>query len=734
MSAEFVVPAPAASNPGEASWSELIDVREILRTLNRYKWGIMSITLVVVLLVALILYAMTPVYRATATLMIEFQPIKPMQQLEEVYDPGYGTDEYLGTQYHVLKSRELARRVIERLDLLKYPEFAQPEQDRPAGQALDWRKWLPFLPKRAAPATEKPDEQRRVEQAIDTFSQMLTVDFVFGSYLVKVNFESQDPKLAALAANTLVDVFLESNLEARLSTTRKASSWLTDRLKVIREDLGRAEQALQAFRERENLVNVGGSRGLAEVELADNALRLREARRKKAELASTYWKVQQAGNNPAQLEQASALLDKLPVQHARNVRLEAKQAIDALSSRYGPKHPKLIAARATYETANAAYEQELRKAALGIKAEYEIAQETERQLGQFEAGARDQILSLDRKEYELSSLERDVQTNRELYNLFMTRFKETDTASGFETLNARIVDPAVVPDRPYKPRKARALVLAMIGGLFLGLLAALVRHLLSDTIASSQELEQLTGLPILGVLPELPNLKPGKTAVVLEQPKSSYSEGMRSIRTGLVLSDLDQKKKRLIITSSAPQEGKTTAALNLAIVLGQMERVLLIDADLRRPAVSKQIGLSSGKAGLIELLSDLAKPENCIYRYEQGNIDVMPVGKLPPNPGEILASQRFRKLIEVLSARYDRIVFDSAPCQAVSDTLLLAQNADAVIFLIKSEKTTKGLVKHSIRQLRHARAPLIGAVVNAVDMERHARYYDSYYYAYRYYE
>lgn len=731
MSAEVAVP-PAAL--GEASLSELIDVREILRTLNRYKWGVLSISLVVVLVVALVLYAMTPIFRATATLMIEFHPNRPMQQLEEVYDPGYGTDEYLGTQYHVLKSRDLARRVVERLDLTKYPEFAEQAETDDKSKGLDWRRWLPFLPERAAKTSEKPDEQRKIDRAIDAFSRMLTVDFVYGSYLVKVNFESEDPKLAALVANSLVDVFLESNLEARLNTTRKASGWLTDRLNVIREELSRAEQALQAFREKENLVNVGGSRGLAEQELEDNAFRLREARRKKAELASTYWKIKQAGENLALLEDASALLNKLPVQHARNVRLEAKQGIEALSSRYGPKHPRLIAARAAFDTADAAYQQELHNAAYGVKAEYEAAQETERQIGQFEAGARGQILSLDRKANELSSLERDVQTNRELYNLFFGRFKETDTASGFETLNARVVDAAVVPDFPYKPRKGRALLLAALGGLCLGLLAALLRHLLSDTVASSQELEQLTGLPILGVLPELPNLKPGKTAVVLDQPKSSYSEGMRSIRTGLVLSDLDQKKKRLIVTSSAPQEGKTTAALNLAIVLGQMERVLLIDADLRRPALGKQIGLSSGKAGLIELLSDLAKPENCIYRFEQGNIDVMPVGKLPPNPGEILASQRFRKLIEVLSARYDRIVFDSAPCQAVSDTLLLAQNADAVIFLIKSEKTTKGLVKHSIRQLRHARAPLIGAVVNAVDMERHARYYDSYYYAYRYYE
>ncbi len=734
MSAELAQEVLARSQAMEApAAGELIDLREILRTLNRYKWGVVSITLVVVLLAMLVVYSLTPVYRATATLLIEFRPNRPLQQVEEVYDPGYGTDAYLGTQYQILKSRDLAKRVVEKLDLTTYPEFSLPDDS--ASRQFDWRSWLPFLPKeQPGQTTEKGPQERKTDYAINAFSQRLTVDFVYGSYLVKVNFDSVDPKLAARTTNALADVFLESNLEARLNTTRKTTNWLTERLKVVREDLSNAEQALQVFREKERLVNVGGSRGLVEQELSDNAQRLREARKLKAELASAYWKIEQAGGDLALIEDVSALFAEKSVVDAKNRLAEATQGVKALSSRYGPKHPKMIAARAGLDAATTAYQQELRNAAHGVKAEYEIARETERQLSQYEAGARGQIQSLDRKEYELSSLERDVQANRELYNLFMTRFKETDTTGEFETLNARVVDPAAVPDRPFKPRKKRALFLAVLGGLFLGLFATLLRHLLSDTIASSHELEQLTGLSILGVLPELGNLKLGKSSAVLDQPKSSFSEGMRSIRTGMVLSDLDQKKKRVIVTSSAPQEGKTTVALNLAIVLGQMERVLLVDGDLRRPGIGKQIGLNSGKPGLTELLSELAKPENCIYRYEQGNIDVMPVGKLPPNPGEILASKRFHKLIGILSARYDRIVFDSAPCQAVSDTLLLAQNADAVIFVVKSEKTTRGLVRHSIRQLRHARAPLIGAVINSVDMERHARYYDSYYYAYRYYE
>lgn len=714
---------------------EFIDLRELLRTLNRYKWGVLSIALVVLLLTTLVVYAMTPIYRASVTLLIETRSNRPVQEVQEVYDPGYGSFEYLYTQYEILRSRDLADKVAQRLGLSTYAEFALPQNS--LMERMNWRRWLPFLPSSGPGKLSQQElEGKKLKHAVKTLSKRVKVEAVPGTQLVKVHVDSEDPKRAALIANTLADAFIDSSLDARLTMSRKANSWLTERLKGVRADLSKAEQALQTFREQEKIVNLGGSRGFVEQELTDNAMRLREARKRKAELASAYWKIEQAGGDPKSLEAASTQLTGAVEQDAKNRMAEAAQKVKPLESRYGPKHPAMIAARAALDEATAAYHRQLQTAAQGVKAEYEVARETERQLSQIEQGARGQIQSLDRKEYEISTLERDVETNRELYNLFLTRFKETDPTGGgdYQAFNARVVDPAIVPDKPFKPNKPKFLLLAAIGGLFLGLLAAVLRYLLSDTIDSSQELEQLTGLPILGVLPVLESIKPGKISTVLDQPKSSFSEGMRSIRTGLVLSDLDQKKKRLIVTSSAPQEGKTTVALNLAVTLGQMERVLVIDCDLRRPMLGKLIGLTSAKPGLTELLSELVKPENCIHRYEAGNIDVLPVGKLPPNPGEILASQRFRKLIEVLSARYDRIVFDSAPCQAVSDTLLLAQNADAVLFVVKSEKTTRGLVRHSIRQLRHARAPLIGAVVNYVDLERHARYYDSYYYAYRYYE
>jgi polysaccharide biosynthesis transport protein len=712
----------------------LIDLREVLRILNHYKWGIASITLVVTLAAVLAVYSMTPIYQATVTILVEARGNVPVSSVQDVYDPGYGRTEYYGTQFTIVKSRELARRTVERLDLTKQKEFAMPEPD--PLHDLDWRRFLPFLP--AAPIQAPQSESERLsahkEWVIDEFGRRVSVEPIFGSQLMKVSFEAEDPELAALVANTLAELFIESSLEARLATAQKASSWLTDKLAALREDLQKAELALQAFREQEQLVNVGGERGLVEEELTDHARRLREARKKTAELASTYWKIQQAGDDPGKLEDVSALLQDDVVRKAKESLLQASESVKQLEPRYGPKHPQMIAARARFEAATAAYHTQLITAARGVKAEYEIARESERLLTQYETGARSTIRGLDRKQYQLRALERDVESNRQLYDMFLARFKETDLTGQYEVLTARVVDPAVPPQRPFKPKKRKIVFLAMVGGLILGLLLAGLSALLSDMVRSGEELESLVGTPVLGVLPllgaaarrDLPNQ-------MLHQPRSGFAEGIRSVRTGVLLSDLDVKKKRLVVTSSVPEEGKTTIAINLAVALGQIEKVLLLEGDLRRPSIAAKCGIKDKSPGMIEWLSNAKSLEECIYRHSEANIDILPVGKAPPNPAEILASGRFHKLVELLMDRYDRIIIDSAPCHAVSDTVLLAQNCDGMIFVVQADVTGKRLIRSAIKHLRHARVPIVGSVVNQIDLKRHGHYYASYYYNYGYY-
>lgn len=709
---------------------DLVDLRDVLRGVLRYRWGMLSVAFITPLLAVLVCLAVRPMYQATTTMLIEAKDQRPVQQVQGVYDPGYGSAEYYETQTAILRSRELARKVIARLALTQHPEFASEEQDQ---KSLDWRQWLPFLTP-AVKEAEKPAEREahQTEKALELFGQRLTVERQVWTQLVQIRFQAHDPALAAQVANTLADVFVESNLDARMNMAQKASSWLSDRLESVKVDLARAEQALQKFREEEQLVSTSaGSKGVLEAELSDNAMRLREARKTRTELASAYEKLRQVGGDPARMEEISVLAQNKVVQDAKLSLLSAQQGVESLRSRYGPKHPKMQSAAANLEAALKGYQQQLRAAAEALKADYEIATRTEQTLSGYEANTRGQIKSLDRREYELGVLERDVKTNRDLYDMFLTRVKETDNSRSYQEVNARVVDPAMPPVRAFKPQIAKILVMAMFVGVLLGVVFALALYFLSDVVTSSQDLESLTGLPVLSALPVISGRKP--VNAVLAQSKGAFAEGVRSIHTSILLSDVDTRRKRLLVTSSVPSEGKTTVAINLALMLGQVERVLLVDADLRRPSLAKVLGLER-REGLTEYLVGTTEPARCIHRYEAGNIDVLPVGKIAPNPAELLTSERFRLLLQSLSDQYDRIIFDTAPCQAVSDTRLLAPLVDGVIFLVKAETTARRVVMSSLRNLQQARARILGAVVNQVDMKRHGRDYGGDYYAYRYYQ
>lgn len=709
---------------------QFLDLRELLGALFQHRWGILSITVVAILIGGLWIFATTPIYQATVTLQIENRSNRPVQEVQSTYDPGYGTFEYVGTEYGILQAKELARRVIKKLGLLEDPDFGVKDASRLAD--IDWLSWLPFVS-----STEKVDiaekNARLLEQGVDIFEENLTVEPMYGTKLVKVHYDSKNPELAAKVANALAEVFIESNLESRLAITRTTSSWLNERLDGIRQELNKSEEALQAFRDKEQLVSVGGgSRGLVEQQVTENTQRLQDAARRKTELASAYRKVQEADGDPAKLENISILQINKLVMDAKGRVLEETQKMKSLASRYGPKHPIMATAKAALDSAITSYHSQLLIAAQGLKSDYEVAADTERQLNIQDEGVRNQVRGLDRKQAQLDALQRDVATNRDLYNLFLTRFKETETAGSYQELVARVIDPAVVPEKASKPEKKKILLWALIVGFGLGVVTALLRHLLSDKLVAADEMELLTGLQVLSTLPQFEDSTHGAMQFVSE-PKTGFSEGIRSIRTGILLSDLSHKRKKVVVTSSVPKEGKTLISCNLAMSLGQMEKVLLIDCDLRRPSVARSLGMPDKLPGLTEYLSGMAPLDRCIHHLEAGKIDVLPLGEIPPNPGEVLASQKFHLLIESFSTQYDRIIFDSAPCQAVSDTLLLAQHVDAVIFVARADSTTRNLIKTSVRQLRYARAPLTGAIINAVDMKKHSKRYGSYYYDYRYY-
>ncbi len=388
--------------------------------------------------------------------------------------------------------------------------------------------------------------------------------------------------------------------------------------------------------------------------------------------------------------------------------VDARAKYSKLSKRYGPMHPKLISARSELQAA-------------------------EREL----AAGKARIQTIGRKSVKLREYQRQVESNRTLYDTFLARLKEASQTVDLQTANARLMDPAVLPIKPFKPKKGLILALAFFTSLMFGVLLAFLYEALDRMLKSSDDIEEKLGLPMLGILQLLKgSKKKSDVPLTLDQQESSYAESVRSIRTGLVLSSLDNPHKVILVTSSVPGEGKTTLSINLAMAMGKMERVLLIGADLRRPSLTRALGLEQGHRGLTEVLAETAEVRDCFHRLDDAGIDVLPCGRIPPNPLEMLSSERFARLLGVLEEKYDRIIIDSPPSQAVSDALVLSRYAKAVVYVVEADRTHEKAVRKGVKQLQQ-KAPLAGLVLNKVDIAKAAKYgydYGGYYDHYGYSE
>lgn len=711
--------------------ADLIDLPELLRTFGRYKWGILALTLLSATIAALVAFNLRPIYRGTASLLIQSQNQR-VATLEDVYASELPEIEFLGSQIAILQSREIARRTVERLNLIDNEEFA-PNEKLLSG--ADLRRFLPLLPENTK-LEEPPTEDERRDAVIGEFMKRVTIEAYGRTRVIYIHFDTYSPATAARVANTMADLFLESGLQARLDATTKATSWLTEKLSEIQANLQKAESDLQDFREQEQLVSVGGARGLTEDEVLDYSRRLREAQRKRTDLQNSYRKVQQAGSNPQRLRDISNLLLDPVVQRTNESYLSAREAVKQLEDRYGPKHPQMSTAKARLDTAEAALNEQLRIAASGIKTEYEIALASEKALQQQLEIARSQARKLDRKDYALSVLQRNVTTYRELYDSFLTRFKETDVAGSYKELTARIIDPAVEPQLPESPKKKRIVLLAALGGMVVGILLAILHHLLSEGIASAEELEAITQLPVLGVLPLVSGfggLRTNLAKYFLGNKRTPFSEGVRSTCASLRLSGTENTFKNLLVSSSQPSEGKSSVSSSLALTLGSSEKVVLVEGDLRKPSLAKLFKIQGEHKGLAQLLAGECALDECLHWYEPGGIWILLAGRLPQNPSELLASPRLGEALTELGHRFDRVILDSPPIQAAADAMVLGRQCDAALFVVKSDATSRRSVRNSLKQLRFAAIPVVGSVINQVDVRRNPHYADSYRYVYGYY-
>lgn len=707
---------------------DVIDLRQYWNTINRHKWGIFGFAIVVTMLTTLVVYSMKPIYRAEATLLIESQKANVVS-IEEVYGLDSGNSEYYLTQFEILKSRQLAERVVKKLNLTVHPEFNQPP-----GFIANAKASIKGLLPLGVPVELSAEEQAqlKLQQVAAQLLANLTIEPIRKTQLVKISYDSFEPRLSAEIANAVGDAYIENNLEARLQLTTKASGWIMERLSGLREKLKVSEQNLQQYREQEQIVGSDGGFDIANNELDMVASKHIEARRERMALESLNQQIKRLDKrNPESFELIPAILKHPLVQSLKGAVLQVELKKSELSKRYGAKHPKMKAAQSELDNARRSLNAQILSVVNGIENEYRLALSAERSLKSAVNQTKKDLQSINRKDYRLKELEKEVDANRQLYDTFFTRLSETNATGDLQSANAQVSDPALAPRTPAKPKKGLIMGLAFVVSLMFGIMFSFLLEALNNTLKTAQDVENKLGATMLGLLPKLPKKNKNdhhlSYTAYLDKQQSSFAESVRTIRTGIVLSALDNPHKVLCITSSVPGEGKTSLAMSLAFSIGQMENVLLIDADMRRPSIAKAFELSGKAAGLSNLVAGTAKLDECIHKDEKSGIDVLPSGIIPPNPLELLSSDRFAKVLEFLESKYDRIIIDTAPTQAVSDALVLASHTGAMIYVVKADSTNYQLAKNGLKRLSEVKAPLIGVVLNQVDIKKAAKYGGDYY-------
>ncbi|MCP5148648.1 MAG: polysaccharide biosynthesis tyrosine autokinase [Pseudomonadales bacterium] len=717
---------------------DFIDLGRLFRAVMRHKWGILGLAFAITLATGLMVFSMQPVYQASASIVLESEEANVVN-VEQVYSLGTGRWEYTQTQFEILKSRSLAERVVRKLRLYEHPEFLpkQEEVEEPWFD-FDFSALLPASQKEPPPPelTEEEKREQLIQSITDVVAGGLTVTPVEYSFMVYLGFESTNPYLAAQIVNAIAQEFIDSNLETRLSGTVQASGWLNERLAELKENLRVSEVALQDFREREGLVSVEGVTGLGGNELKILSQRLEDARKARIEAQNIKEDVQGMQNpTTEELMTVPAVMQHPVISELTAQQSAAERKVAELSKRYGPRHPKMIAARSDLNTADEELASEVRKVVSGINREYEIARRNEQQLQATWEASKTEVQDFNRKEFQLQELQREVDTNRELYDIFFTRMKSVSETGGFEKPHARIVDRAMVPTYPVKPNKRLSVTLAFILGIMLGCGIAILLDMLDNTVKNPDEVQEKLRVPLLGTLPKMKTNKKGQFQQFWQKPQGPFAEALRTVRTGVVLSSLDKPAKIIVVTSTIPGEGKSTVALNLGAALAQMENTLVIGADLRRPSLAKKCKLTPNHPGLTHFVAGTAKLEDCIEHLPELNLYVMPAGIIPPNPLEIISSKKFVQALQFLRERFDRIVIDSAPVQAVSDALILASNADSVIYVVKADATSATQAQKGIAGIVASNEPFTGVVLNMFDPKKAHGYFGYKYYNYHnYYE
>lgn len=708
-----------------------IDIRYyliLLRTIwFKYYPYILLLNIVGILMVSLHVQSLAPSYSATLTLHIAPKD-NTVFNLEQLYW-GYGDPGFRETQIGILESKKLLRAVVDELDLHEVPALSAGSQR--VGL-------LGYLQQRLNPAVvdSDDDEATRIELTAEELSALISIqeiDKYSYSNLLDITVTMADPVLAASTVSTWAEIYINSVFINEMETALKNQEFLTERLTVLRKQLQDVEQNLSDFMESEDIVQRNSGRGEIDSELDSVTANYFKARQEKNQLENLVQQVKGVQKGGTDLRNVPTIATHPVVARITAQIFEQEGRKSELSKRYGRRHNKMIAIVSELSSANRALRNQIAIVSEGIQSDLKAARRKEETAQNILAEVRDKKQLLGRKDFRLKELQQDVDVKREVYSVFLQKLNQDDAAGTVRNTNLWIADPATIPRQGVKLSWSMALIATFIGCTLLSFGAGAVLVSINNTLETEQDVVDKTGAQLLGILPiiktegEVDDYLPFRE--YLENLHSRFSEAIRSVRTSMALLNLNKDINKILITSCNQSEGKTSVALALSASLGQTSKVLLIDGDLRRSSVEDAVNTTNQPLpGVTDAISGAVSIDECIMHHEAGNIDVLPAGSRSLKPLELLSSSHFTTLLNSLSEKYDYIIIDSPPCEAVSDSYLLGSLVDTVIFVVKSGTATVTSIRSVLNRFRDLEVPIAGILLNQVDFESRSHpYYKGYY-------